>query len=154
MTDQASLRRFKPEKQRILHDPENGMFGDCYRTSVAMCLGLSPEEVPHFCDSLEHGAWRVKRDEWLAAKGYAAIEIPWDCDLDVVLKQSRLTFGDAVVSVSGYSPRGALHECVIYRGQLYDPHPDEGGLIAPHDDGFFWVHAFTHRAAADGEIGE
>jgi len=38
-----------PHIQRIKHDPENGQYGDCYRTAIACLLDVEPEEVPHFC---------------------------------------------------------------------------------------------------------
>lgn len=133
--------------QRVRHDPADGIYGDCYRTAIAMVLGVEPEDVPHFCDSEADAIWRERRDAWLARKGLCAIELPWGSNLDLVLEQASLTFAGAVVTISGMSPRGTLHECVIYRGKLYDPHPDGGGLVAPHDDGNYWMHIITRTAA-------
>ncbi|KUR80795.1 hypothetical protein [Novosphingobium sp. FSW06-99] len=142
--------RFQPQLQCFRHDPESGVYGDCYRTAVAMCLGVPRDQVPHFCSDPERDSpdreWANRRDAWLASHGMCVIEIPWP-DLDVLIAQSGLSFGEGAVTVSGYSPRGTLHECVIYKGRLFDPHPDGGGLIAPHDDGHYWSHIFTRRLA-------
>ena len=135
--------KFTPQIQRYRHAPSAGVVGDCYRTAIAMCLGLPRDDVPHFCeDPDDNGEWKRWRNDWLAERGLCTLDIPWP-DLDVLIAQSGLTFGHGAITVSGKSPRGTWHECVIYKGALFDPHPDGGGLIAPHDDGFYWSHIFT-----------
>lgn len=38
-----------PHVCRVKHDPENGSYGDCLRTSIACILNVEkPEDVPHF----------------------------------------------------------------------------------------------------------
>lgn len=46
----------KPAMCRVKHDPENNLYGDCLRASVATILDIDdPDEVPHFvhdgCDA-------------------------------------------------------------------------------------------------------
>lgn len=130
--------------QGILHDPANGRYGDCHRTSIAMALGLDREEVPHFCDPALFDEWRSARDAWLADRGLAAVELPFpaDNDLPLVLDQLKISCGDAPAMLAGYSPRGTYHETTVWRGEILDPHPEGGGLVAPHENGYWWVTLF------------
>jgi len=34
-------------KQKYLHDPGNGVIGDCYRTAIGCILEIDPMELPH-----------------------------------------------------------------------------------------------------------
>src|SRR6267378_6963190 len=55
-------------KQLIRHDPENGKYGDCFRTALACLLNREPETVPHFFDSpvvVDDGEGHAKFNEWL-----------------------------------------------------------------------------------------
>ena len=55
--------------QTIKHDPDNGHFGDCYRTCIACLLNChSPADVPHFADPAFRGG---KHEEELAAEWLA-----------------------------------------------------------------------------------
>lgn len=136
---------FEPQIQMYRHDPENGIYGDCLRAAVAMCLGMPAADVPHFCQGeSDDGVWRTRLHAWLVPQGLYALEVPWP-DLALLLQQAKYSFHHAAITVSGRSPRGTLHECVIYRGKLYDPHPDGGGLVAPHEDGYYWSQIFTKR---------
>ena len=40
-----------PHKQLNRHRPEEGVFGDCYRTAIACLLDLRPQDVPHVADT-------------------------------------------------------------------------------------------------------
>ena len=60
----------KFHKQLYRHDPENGVWGDCYRTAWACLLDLEPEDVPHFCEGFtDDGAATAKLDAWLRERG-------------------------------------------------------------------------------------
>lgn len=39
-----------PYKQLYGHNPDQGIFGDCFRTALGCLLNLPPEKVPHFYD--------------------------------------------------------------------------------------------------------
>jgi hypothetical protein len=134
----ARVKTFEPLIQMFLHDPENGQYGDCHRTAIAMCLGLAVEDVPHFCDPALFNEWRSSREIWLNAIGISAVEMPFSCDLPSLLAQLELSAGASPIMVAGMSPRGTYHETVLYQGVLYDPHPAGGGIVAPCDDGGFW----------------
>src|SRR5690606_6329025 len=59
-----------PCRQLLGHDPDNGIYGDCMRTSIAALLDLPPQEVPHFFEGGASAAdgWKLI-DEFLAARG-------------------------------------------------------------------------------------
>lgn len=38
----------EPVMCEVVHDPENGMYGDCFRACIASILELTSKEVPHF----------------------------------------------------------------------------------------------------------
>ena len=71
-----------PHNQLIKHDPENGMYGDCQRTCIAVILDLHPSEVPHFCEdptATRHDEnWREKRQaRWLHDRGLTAATVAY-----------------------------------------------------------------------------
>ena len=37
-------------KQLNEHNPDEGVYGDCYRTAIGCLLNIPPEFVPHFCE--------------------------------------------------------------------------------------------------------
>ncbi|MCK4817308.1 hypothetical protein KA005_16175, partial [bacterium] len=55
------------KKQLNRHNPEEGVFGDCYRTCIANVLGVFPTAVPHFwteeCTTADE--MHAKMNEWL-----------------------------------------------------------------------------------------
>ena len=56
-----------PQKQMFLHDPDNGVWGDCQRTAIACILDRDVEDVPHFFHDGCDGKTADKRiDDWLA----------------------------------------------------------------------------------------
>lgn len=67
-------------KQKYRHDPENGVFGDCYRTCLAYILGFDRDSVPHYVTSMDSEEWakviQPKYDAYLADMGYQEIAIP------------------------------------------------------------------------------
>ena len=68
-----------PHKQLLLHDPDNGVYGDCYRTALGCLLDMPPEQVPHFLENLGADStgteWQAARDLWLAEQGYRRLRI-------------------------------------------------------------------------------
>lgn len=78
----------KFQRQLILdHNPAEGRYGDCYRTCIAILLGIDAVEVPHFVeydilDSMNKGLRPETENntlgltrEWLQARGYTMIHI-------------------------------------------------------------------------------
>jgi hypothetical protein len=106
---------------QVLHDPDNGRYGDCWRTAIACLMGLpDPTEVPHFvADDLTGGEhYWTATNRWLNGHGYY-LNTVW---LDEVPP-------GRVAVASGKSPRGTQHAVLWRNGTLWhDPHPDRTGL--------------------------
>ena len=128
-----------PVDMTVMHDPENGAIGDCFRCCIASLLDMQPEQVPHFMDypwdDPDGGKWFRHLNQWLRDKGLAYIEINVD-------PQQPWKWGDFVQCGfdpwyiwSGESPR-ARHSTVAQAGILvHDPHPSRAGLVGPYKDG-------------------
>lgn len=104
--------------QTKLHDPDNGVCGNCYSACLASLLEKPITDVPEF-DTFKPN-WIELRDRYLRLLNLATFSIPNEVRFD------GFSIG------CGTSPRhGGIHHCVIYRGnKLYhDPHPDGKGLV-------------------------
>lgn len=133
-----------PHKQRYLHKPEENIYGDCCRTSVACLLDIHPEEVPHWghpdvCDSKK---WNEFREEWLRLNYCTSmVAIP----LLLETKEEALHFmkqlnPDIYYLLSGKSKTGVNHVVICLNDKIvHDPSINESGIIGPCNDGFFWV---------------
>lgn len=122
---------FRPLQQTILHNPPE-TYGDCQRTCIAMVMGLDVSDVPHFGDQNLYppDASRKAEMEWLRERDYGYIQIPvfgeWGMDY------IRGLVENVPVIISGRSPRGDWnHDIVLFKGEIYDPHPDNTGLAGP-----------------------
>lgn len=130
-------------KQEFIHDPANGVYGDCQRAVIAALLELPMSDVPNFNegDPTDEDFNRYL-DEYLASKGLGRVGFTLGGDVDGYLDAARQ--GGAFCSVGqvyclvGESPRStqdapANHVVVCCDGKvIYDPHgPTGGGLIGP-----------------------
>ena len=67
-----------PVKQEFVHDPSNGVYGDCQRAVIASLLDLPLSEVPHFLGISKNqaeGYWTLLQT-FLRERGYAWLTIP------------------------------------------------------------------------------
>ena len=133
-------------KQKYKHDPDNGIFGDCYRTCLAYILGLDRDDVPHYITTMDKECWakeiQPKYDTYLADRGWQELAIPvTEAPLDQILEWSKTRTPFAVrAMLTGRSNTGCNHVVVINNGEVeLDPSIDEAGIIGPCDDGFYWV---------------
>ncbi len=118
-----------PIQQTILHDPENGKTGDCFRACIASLLSLPIENVPHFCDGKPEGdtTYYGELNTWLAERGLIYLEFGTGSGWS---ESFAAAGGDCFHIISGRSPRGYLHAIVGRNGEpIYDPHPSNAGLI-------------------------
>lgn len=129
-----------PVDMTIIHDPENGKIGDCFRASIASLLDLSPEEVPHFMDydwnDTDSGKWYPALLEWLKPRGLTYFELPIPAELHGTWFDGLASCGfDAHHLLSGMSPR-ATHTVVARNGKMvHDPSKQRTGLVGPYTDG-------------------
>ena len=121
-----------PTQQTILHDPDNGLHGNCFAATLASLSHLTIEEIPSFTNPY---SWKNDLNHWLRQYHLAYIEIanfPEVCE-DHSIK-------DCYCEVSGVTPRSpkVLHATVGIDGKsIYDPHPTQVGLTGPTTTGIF-----------------
>lgn len=133
-------------KQRLLHKPEEGQYGDCFRTALACMLNLAPEEVPHFLhDDPSSEVFWSRANEWLLARGLKLFNVPFKADLDDVLATMKAQNPGVYYLLAGESPRGTAHQVIALDDAIiHDPHPDGGGLVGPVPyDGMYWVNVLV-----------
>jgi hypothetical protein len=118
-----------PVDQLVMHDPDNGRFGDCMRACIASLLDLPAEEVPHFLfDNCENDVFNKRLNDFLALHDlcYMAF-LPWD--LQEHINGSGIG-GEVYHIINGPSVRGPWWYAVVgCNGKVvHDPHPDRAGL--------------------------
>lgn len=120
--------------QTILHDPDNGQYGDCTRACIASVLELDIEEVPHFTDkNRTYNLAMDKIQEFLMQYG---LILYWSWHETKYLSGviSRVKWGlnsnplPIPLLIQGKSKRGFSHTIVATSdGKFHDPHPDSKG---------------------------
>ena len=133
-----------PTKQTVLHDPANGLHGNCLSAVLASLLHLPIDEVPLF---ITPETWVKDLNAWLRPFGLAYCMVEdFDCHIDAYGIEGLWH------EVSGNTRRSAdvTHACVAKDGEfVFDPHPDDTGLTKITCHGFFialepW-RALTHN---------
>lgn len=151
----------KPQKQKYLHRPEEGQFGDCYRTCLACLLDMDRDDVPHFVTTMDPGEWernvQPRVDAWLRERGFVELALPasGECDLDTILQM--ISSRGVYTILTGTSATGCNHCVVVGPDQtIHDPGRDDPGIVGPADDGFWWLSVLVpaqmaHQAPARTE---
>lgn len=103
---------------------EEGNWGNCFATCVAIILDLHVDDIPNFCTGDEN-TWFRRFQGWLNDRGMAAIT--WNTVGAPVPK-------DVPFIASGPGPRGVQHSIVMFEGSdgvtvTFDPHPSGDGLL-------------------------
>jgi len=135
-------------KQRHHHNPEEGIFGDCFRTALACLLDMVPEQVPHFMQGIqstdEFESVEIKRaiDDWLALRNLTKIDIPYHipgAPPTALMEHLGNRDGEDMCYLLTGRSRSAIH-VVICRGSkfLWDPSPTNIGIISPIKD-LYWI---------------
>lgn len=118
-----------PTDQEFLHDPANGIEGDCFRAVLASILERPIAEVPHFA-----AMTKVAADFWEHV--YAWLEVQgfqyWPGRNPPV---GALEYH----ALSGPSPRSkGFHATVGHAGQMiHDPHPSRDGITGDPAEWYF-----------------
>lgn len=136
-----------PQKQLYRHDPDNGVWGDCHRTAIAMVFDLPAEDVPHFVHGWPSAAEvNEAQERWLRARGMTAVNILFDVKdhTEVLDHMHAMQGGDFCYLLSGISRNGTGHVVACRGRMMFDPALDDSGIVGPHDDGFYWVTIFAH----------
>jgi len=143
-------------KQLVKHDPDNGRYGDCFRTCLACLLNVPPEDVPHFLAEGNDAFWPAVT-EWLSHHKLSLFHVPFSGDdLQGLFRSMQHLNPDLLYLLAGKSPRGVNHQ-VIAQGDriLHDPSTEGGGLVGPCvEDGMYWVGllvpSFIHQGDHHG----
>lgn len=121
-----------PTKQTVLHDPANGLHGNCLSAVVASLLHLPIEDVPLF---ITPETWVKDMNAWLRPFGLAYCMVEdFECHIDAYGIEGLWH------EVSGNTTRSkdVMHACVAKDGEfVFDPHPDDTGLTKITCHGFF-----------------
>lgn len=140
-------------RQMINHDPENGQWGDCFRTALACVLDMEVLDVPHFCDGdPDTETFSKLLNGWLSSRGIAMFDVPYDSSLDDLLRVQSVLNANVYYLLSGESRRGVNHTVVCRGGEIVHDPAGDSGIIGPcidretpeHDRKFYWVQVVTH----------
>jgi hypothetical protein len=146
-----------PVKQLYRHDPDNGVFGDCFRAAIASVLDLRCEDVPHFMDKKPNrgesaGDAHLLCETWLRQRGLTQINIvyPGAADLgDLLTSIKNTNYPGLYFLLAGRSRNDVNHNVVCVNGEIaWDPSIDNSGIVGPCDDGHYWVTFFGSTAAS------
>lgn len=116
-----------PVDQQIMHDPDNGVYGDCMRACIASLLEVSLEQVPHFYrDGDEYFDFYL--NQFLAENGLSAVSFNY---FDITHAPKAVNgVTNIYYIVSGQTSRGTYHAVIGCNGEIvHDPHPSKTGLI-------------------------
>ena len=135
-------------RQLFMHDPDNGVFGDCHRTAIACLLDMEPEQVPHVgqlaFEAQRRGEpyeWRVEVEKFLNEHGYTQADVLFPGATIEDLFSFMEDRNPAVrYLLGGTSARGRHHTVVCVGGAFeWDPHPDSTFLVKPMEHGYWEV---------------
>lgn len=131
--------------QTILHNPREGLVGDCWRTCIACLLDMEPSEVPHFA-ALD-GNWWANTQAWLMQRGLALYQYAYMDDFEA---QGISGCHHIITGPSPRDPENVRHSVIGMDGQVFwDPHPSRAGLHN-EDDRNTWYTTLLIRLNAHG----
>ena len=136
-----------PYTQLIQHDPEYGVYGDCYRTCIGCLLDIQPIEIPHFYKDKEYGdSIDVDYDVrmWLKPRNLHLLTTSIRDTIEDFLDYMK-TFNCAQHYILlGGTPSNIPHAVVCRGGEIiHDPAPSNPGVTQPLDDGLYWADFIT-----------
>jgi hypothetical protein len=136
----------KPQKQKNRHRPEEGIYGDCHRTCIAMLLNMDRDDVPNFAEVFpdDGKSFRDICEEWTRAHGFATVSIPFPNSFEEVGRFMRVVNPGVYYLLGGESRSGVNHSVVAVNDVIAcDPSLNDSGIIGPCNDGFTWVTIFV-----------
>lgn len=134
-------------KQTVLHDPDNGLHGNCMSAVLASLLHIPIAEVPLFHNP---DTWLKDLNAWLRPFGLAYLMLTdFNCHIEAYGIKGLWH------EVSGNTARSkdVTHACVAMDGEfVFDPHPDDTGLTKVTGYGVFLVLEPWRALAALTEV--
>lgn len=137
-----------PVKQLFRHEPENGIYGDCFRAVLASLLDVDLLQIPH-----EHRAVALASEmpehAWLADRGLmvALTALPGATyGMEEVLGWTATAYPGCHLMFAGTSKNDCNHVVIIRDGAIvWDPALDDSGIVGPCDDGNWYVEVIARR---------
>jgi hypothetical protein len=127
---------------KFLKQTKLGRNGNCFEACIASIVESNIDDVPNLMPYIENGKWIEKLNFWLGLHfGLAYIEMKVPIDL-----KDEFFGSDFIYILIGDTVRnGTIKHAVIYRKteMIFDPHPDNVGLIEPSDEYRVGVFAKT-----------
>jgi len=144
------MRKVVPQLQANRHKPDEGLYGDCHRTAIAVLLGLDREEVPHFAsDNCTTAVFTERVSSWLDERGLMQLWFVFDGgDLlsTILTALERLNPGVPYL-LGGRSRTGVNHTVVCQGGEIVcDPSQTGAGIVGPTDGGYYHVNFIVSKA--------
>ena len=138
-----------PTKQTILHDPANGVHGNCFSAVLASLLHVDISTVPVFTDPK---SWQRQVNDWLRPFGVAFMQlsgVPDACGELAIMGMHHEKCGNTQRS------NEVLHSVVAVDGEaIFDPHPDASGLVNEVTCGVFLSLEPWRVATLERELSE
>ena len=128
-------------KQLNYHNPEEGIYGDCYRTCIACILNLQPKTVPNFAQLYwdDNEKWDEENRKWLKERNLGIASIAFQQELSSLLEDLK-KFNDIYFILTGRSRNNTNHAVVCYNGKIiHDPSIDNSGIIDYATDGYYHI---------------
>lgn len=136
-----------PHKQLFDHDPDAGIYGDCFRTAIACLLDVEPAEVPHRHDAISGAEQDQLVNAWLRERGLFLVNFAYHGRGEYALTQAEaLEYACALHPgvhhlFMGQSGNGWDHVVVARDGEIvHDPSRNDCGIVGPCSDGYWWIN--------------
>jgi hypothetical protein len=144
LADAWRAKKIRPIKQRLLHAPDAGIYGDCHRAALASLLDLPYGMVPHFMDGLSREeAYKFQDAERVFLQSIGLYPICLNLtsgSFEDCMRYLQHNNPGVPYLLGGTSRNGTNHTVICCDGKLiHDPSPVDSGIIGPCDDGYFWV---------------
>lgn len=144
--------------QQFLHDPSNGVWGDCQRAVLASLLELPIEEVPHFALEAKDDASKFYDliREFLQKRNLAIWSIPFDGGISLVdlLYSVAKSNPGIFYQLSGTSKNGTDHVVICLGDRIvWDPAIDKSGIVGPETNGYWWISILIPLSLGEWERG-
>lgn len=129
-----------PLKQKYKHDPENGIYGDCYRTCIASILEMNIEEVPHFFKDFKEGDdWAQEANDWFNQNGLVNVSFAFYEHPGEYMAQENT---GVYYILTGEGKLGVNHSVVMCDNDIVCD-PSSSGIIGPcKDSELYWIEFF------------
>lgn len=139
----------RPQKQANRHRPDEGLYGDCHRTCLAMLLDMDKFDIPNFGELHpdDSEAFNIAVEEWLMVRGFRTISIPFQAPPEDVLNFMRVVNPGRYYILGGKSRTGVNHSVIGLNDRIIaDPSLTDAGIVGPCEpDGHTWVTFLTQE---------